>query len=61
MSEVSCKDRFDFMNQDELKQAVARAAIDHLVDGAVVGVGETVSQFRFGLIIFLLIFSILTP
>ena len=28
------------MNQDELKQAVARAAIDHLVDGAVVGVGN---------------------
>jgi hypothetical protein len=47
MSEVSCKDRFDFMNQDELKQAVARAAIDHLVDGAVVGVGSgsTVALF----------------
>lgn len=28
------------MNQDPLKQAVARAAIDHLVDGAVVGVGS---------------------
>jgi hypothetical protein len=47
MSEVSCKDRFDFMNQDELKQAVARAAIDHLVYGAVVGVGSgsTVALF----------------
>ena len=28
------------MNQDPLKQAVARAAIDHLVPGAVVGVGS---------------------
>jgi ribose 5-phosphate isomerase A len=28
------------MNQDQLKQAVARAAIDHVVDGAVVGVGS---------------------
>jgi ribose 5-phosphate isomerase A len=28
------------MNPDQLKQAVARAAIDHLVDGAVVGVGS---------------------
>lgn len=28
------------MNQDVLKQAVANAAIDHLVDGAVVGVGS---------------------
>jgi ribose 5-phosphate isomerase A len=47
MSEVSCKDRFESMNQDELKQAVARAAIDHLVDGAVVGVGSgsTVALF----------------
>jgi ribose 5-phosphate isomerase A len=35
------------MNQDELKQAVARAAIDHLVDGTVVGVGSgsTVALF----------------
>jgi ribose 5-phosphate isomerase A len=28
------------MNQDQLKQAVARAAIEHVVDGAVVGVGS---------------------
>jgi ribose 5-phosphate isomerase A len=28
------------MDQDQLKQAVARAAIDHLVPGAVVGVGS---------------------
>lgn len=28
------------MNQDQLKQAVARAAIEHIVDGAVVGVGS---------------------
>ncbi|MFN9775395.1 MAG: ribose-5-phosphate isomerase RpiA, partial [Burkholderiales bacterium] len=28
------------MNQDTLKQAVARAAVDHLVPGAVVGVGS---------------------
>jgi ribose 5-phosphate isomerase A len=28
------------MNQDSLKQAVARAALDHLVPGAVVGVGS---------------------
>jgi ribose 5-phosphate isomerase A len=28
------------MNQDSLKQAVARAALAHLVDGAVVGVGS---------------------
>jgi ribose 5-phosphate isomerase A len=27
------------MTQDELKQAVARAAIDYVVDGAVIGVG----------------------
>jgi ribose 5-phosphate isomerase A len=27
------------MTQDELKQAVARAAIDHVVDGAIIGVG----------------------
>jgi ribose 5-phosphate isomerase A len=47
MSDVCCKDRFDFMNQDELKQAVARAAIDHLVDGTIVGVvsGSTVALF----------------
>lgn len=28
------------MNQDQLKQAVARAAIEHVVDGSVVGVGS---------------------
>jgi ribose 5-phosphate isomerase A len=28
-----------FMSQDELKQAVARAAIDYVVDGAIIGVG----------------------
>lgn len=35
------------MNQDELKQAAARAALDELVDGAVVGVGSgsTVNHF----------------
>jgi len=34
-------------SQDQLKQAVARAALDHLVDGAVVGVGSgsTVNHF----------------
>jgi ribose 5-phosphate isomerase A len=35
------------MNQDQLKQTVARAAIEHVVDGAVVGVGSgsTVGYF----------------
>ena len=27
------------MTQDELKQAVARAAIDYVVDGEIIGVG----------------------
>ena len=27
------------MTQDELKQAVARAALDYVVDGAIIGVG----------------------
>ena len=32
-------DSADIMTQDELKQAVARAAIDYVVDGEIIGVG----------------------
>jgi ribose 5-phosphate isomerase A len=32
-------DYIHFMTQDELKQAVARAAIDYVVDGEIIGVG----------------------
>ena len=35
------------MTQDELKAAVARAAIDHLVPGAIVGVGSGTTADRF--------------
>ena len=35
------------MTQDELKAAVARAAIDHIVDGAVIGVGSGTTADRF--------------
>src|SRR4051812_37675132 len=30
---------FAYMTQDELKQAVARAAVEYVVDGEIVGVG----------------------
>jgi ribose 5-phosphate isomerase A len=35
------------MTQDELKAAVAHAAIDHIVDGAVIGVGSGTTADRF--------------
>ena len=36
---LSCGVFLSFMTQDELKQAVARAAIDYVVDGEIIGVG----------------------
>ena len=56
-------DQVKVLNVTTLTRTTSRDAEGDDGDGAVVGVGvgETVSQFRFGLMIFSLIFSILSP
>ena len=54
-------DQVKVLNVTTLTRTTSRDAEGDDGDGAVVGVGETVSQFRFGLIIFSLFFSILSP